>query len=106
MPDSLDADRIATSQLVGDRNRIVVDARDGKLKPDFLTVREAFRRPHTTLCILLAFFCVMFWGIFAFVVWEMVRTHNHGGTVKPLYKHIIGNRIRMLIREVCLYKGN
>jgi hypothetical protein len=27
-------------------------------------------------------------------------------TVKPLYKHIIGNRIRMLIREVCLYKGN
>ena len=27
-------------------------------------------------------------------------------TVKPLYKHIIGNRIRMLIREVCLYRGN
>jgi hypothetical protein len=27
-------------------------------------------------------------------------------TVKPLYKHIIGNRICRLIREVCLYKGN
>jgi hypothetical protein len=31
---------------------------------------------------------------------------DDGYTVKPLYKHIIGNRIRMLIREVCLYKGN
>ena len=27
-------------------------------------------------------------------------------TVKPRYKHIIGNRICMLIREVCLCKGN
>jgi hypothetical protein len=31
---------------------------------------------------------------------------TEGSTVEPLYKHIIGNRIRMLIREVCLYKGN
>ena len=27
-------------------------------------------------------------------------------TVGPPYKHIIGNRIRMLIKEVCLYQGN
>jgi hypothetical protein len=27
-------------------------------------------------------------------------------TVEPLYKHSIGNGIRMLISEVCLYRGN
>jgi hypothetical protein len=81
MPDSLDAGRIATSQLASNRNRIVVDARNGKLKPDLLTVREAFWRPHTTLCMLLAFFCVIFWGFFAWVVWDMVTTHDHGGNM-------------------------
>ena len=32
---------------------------------------------------------------------------NYGNpTVEPLYKHTVGNRIRMLIREVCLCRGN
>jgi cyanate permease len=30
---------------------------------------------------------------------------GYGYTVKPRYKHTIGNGICMLIREVCLYKG-
>jgi hypothetical protein len=30
---------------------------------------------------------------------------DHSYTVEPLYKHTIGNRICMLIREVCLCKG-
>jgi hypothetical protein len=41
---------------------------------------------------------------------SLVRTYglefDEEPTVEPRYKHTIGNRIRMLIREVCLCKGN
>ena len=37
---------------------------------------------------------------------NMNKEREDGPIVEPLHKHIIGNHIRMLIREVCLCKGN
>jgi hypothetical protein len=37
---------------------------------------------------------------------KMYKSWLHMGTVQPWYKHTVGSRIRMLIREVCLCKRN
>ena len=54
-----------------------MDASDGNWKPDFLTFRDAFWRPHTKSYIWLAVLNVAYWGAFA----VMVRIHSNVGSV-------------------------